>query len=74
MSIKYDRPVGGVGEDVAIGEGDFGFDYRAGQIGRSVAKVLPKLQYFFGAVFPSAEMGPATRYTLLRNGTSIMKI
>ena len=71
MSTKYDRPVGVAGQDIAIGAGGVGFDSRAGQIGHSGAKVSPTWQYFFGAVLPSAEMDPATRYTISRNAESI---
>ena len=74
MLTKHDRPVGVVGKDIAIDAGKVGFDSWASQIGHSVFKVSPTLQYFFGAVLPSAEMGPATRYTISRNAESIMKI
>ena len=72
--MEYDRPAGVAVKDIAIGAGGVGFDSWVGQIGHSVAKVLPTLQYFFRAVLPSAEMGPATRYTIPRKGESIMKI
>ena len=63
-----------MGEDIAIGANDVGFDSWLGQIGHNVAKVSPTLQYFFGAVLPSTEMGPASRYTIPHNVESIMKI
>ena len=63
-----------MGKDIAIGARDVGFDSWADQIRHSAAKVLPTLQYFFGAVLPSAKVGPAICYTILRNAESIMKI
>ena len=60
---------------VTVGAGGLGFDYRAGQIGT----VSPPLRRFSGVVQPMhlqyvAEMGPASRYTLLRMDASIKKI
>ena len=54
-------------KDIAIGAGGSGFDSRAGQIRHNAANGSPPLQRFFGAVLPrreTAEMDPATRYTL----------
>ena len=38
-----------------MGAGGLRFDYRAGQIGRSVVNGSPPLRCFFGAVLPEAE-------------------
>ena len=40
---------------IAIGAGGLGFDYRAGQIGHSVAKGSTPLRRCFGAVLPAAQ-------------------
>ena len=50
----------------AIGAVGLGFDSKAGQIGRSVAKDSPPLQCFFGAALPRCYAASefATRYTL----------
>ena len=64
------RPVIAVVKDIAIGAGGLGFDSRAGQIGHSVANILPSLLRFFGAVLSRrsiAEMDPVTRYTRQRD-------
>ena len=48
-------------QDIAMGEGDLGFDFRAGQIGHSVANGLPPLRRFVGAVLlrrQAAKIGP----------------
>ena len=64
-------------DHIAMGARGLGFDYRAGQIGHSVANGSLPLRRFFGAVLPrrqAVEMCLATRYTLRRNTASIMKI
>ena len=64
------RPVIAVVKDIAIGAGGLGFDSQAGQIGHSVANILPSLLRFFGAVLSRssiAEMDPVTRYTCQRD-------
>ena len=43
-------------KDIGIGAVDLGFDYRAGQIGYSVANGSPPLRRFFGAVLVRAEL------------------
>ena len=62
----YDRPVGEEVKDIAIGARGVGFDSWAGQIRHIVAKILPTLHYFFGAVLPSAEMGAPPLVTRFR--------
>ena len=62
--------MGIVVKHVAIGAGGLGFD----QIGHSVAKDSPTLQYFFGAVWPSVEMGPATIHASAQCREYIMKV
>ena len=64
-------------KDIAIGARGLGFDSCFGQIMRGVAHGSPPLRRFLGVVLPwgkTAKVGSATRYTLRRNTTSIMKI
>ena len=73
MLTKYDRPVGVVGKNITIGTGDLGFDSWSNRtLSPTVGlrdDVFVLLRHY------AAEMGPATRYKLLRNTfTSVMKI
>ena len=71
MLTEYGQPVGKVVKDIAIVAEDLGFDSRAGQIGHcrhwlTVAAML--LRHYH------AELSPVTRYELLRNTVSVMKM
>ena len=48
--LSRDRPLGVVAKDIVISAEGLGFDYRAGQIGHSVANGSPPLRCLFGAV------------------------
>ena len=63
--------VGVVVKDNAYSEGGLEIDFRAGQIGRSVANGSPPLQRFFGTVLPMRYKGveiillPVTRFGII---------
>ena len=61
---------GAVVKDIAIVAADLRLDYRAGQIGHSVANGSPPQRRFCVA---QAVMDSATRHTLRRNTANIMK-
>ena len=64
------QPIDEVVKDIAIGVECFGFVFRAGRTGWSVANGSLSLRCFFTAVLrkrSAAEMNPATSYTLRRN-------
>ena len=71
-----------LGSDIAFGAEGLGFVPWAGKIGHSIASNSPPLRYFLkvrscivlALSRRDGEMGPAARYTLLRNTASIMKI
>ena len=77
LFIIFDRPVSLVVKGTAVGAGGLGFNFRAGQIGHSVANGSPPLRCFFRAVLLrrlAVEMDPATRCKFRRNTASIIKL
>ena len=63
------------GNDMAVGKGGLGFDYRPGQIGCSVATPATFLQNcLVNAHASSREDRPVTRSMLRHNTASVMKI
>ena len=72
-------PVSSVVDLIAIGEGGMGFDSRVGQIGHSAPTTRHRCDVSLSLTRCVAQAltrgdGPATRYTLRCNATSIMKI
>ena len=61
-------------KDIAIGAGCLVFDFQAGQIAHSSPTVRHRFDVSSELCCPASEMGPATRYWLRRNTTSVMKI